>query len=285
MIEADLVVGRQAAAATTTGAVASMAEGDSTVPGDQFAGTKPPSKNRLAPPPVLLPDDDFGLPGTTQAPAGADAAEGSAAAITSLSGTPVSASAGAGTPSFLQPFAQQQQQQQQRPPLQPLQAYAGASAVSPPPSNLPQPSSAFASGSSRKSSPAPSAGAAASTPAGAIQLGYPALDLPPNGSVKGPAQSGLHAGPDGQSTAQQLLSSLPGGADRLPAQLPGTGGYGEVLPLPPSGLPVESHLFGNAGAGLSWHRCAKLCGRLRERQDQDEQSKTTIHSLQEQPIA
>lgn len=262
MTAADLAIGHAAAAAGRT-----VAHADDAVPaagamfnsGDlaserRSQGEEAPCKKRLAPPPVPLSDKDCG-PSAIYVPASGAAAAAAAAATREVLGP---AESGTFSPS-----------QQQRL----MQPYAGAAAVAPPPSNLPQPSSSFASGSfSRRGSPAAAAGAAlsglpsASDPNSHL-MGPPAPVQQPDitqtgaqqqqmGISAGDAQPGAHFGVP--LSTEQLLNRLHGSTERQAAQLPGRsygqggGVYGAGLPMPPpaSGLPSESRLFSNADAGV-----------------------------------
>ncbi|KAK9905112.1 hypothetical protein WJX75_009845 [Coccomyxa subellipsoidea] len=274
MIAADLAIGQCAAAARTTGAndVGAEGAGPSNAGGHAASGealeAEAPSTERLAPPPIALSKENGFAGGALEVPASGAAAAAAAAASRDVFGLPGSSISG------MQLFGQAQQQLPRQ-----LQPYAGPAAVAPPPSNLPQPSSSFASGSfSRRGSPA---GAAASTPpsmpstSGQL-MGPPApVQQSDNAPALGQLQSAaleqqqraevlasgnmrpeMHFGVP--SSTQQLQSQLLGGANRQPAQQrpgqisgQGMGGYGAVLPTPPpaTGLPNESHLFGNTDAG------------------------------------
>ena len=289
MTAADLAIGQSAAAARTTSAhnVGAEGAGPSNAGGHAASGealeAEAPSTKRLAPPPIALSEENGFAGGALEVPASGAAAAAAAAATRDVFGLPGSSISG------MQLFGQAQQQLPRQ-----LQPYAGPAAVAPPPSNLPQPSSSFASCSfSRRGSPA---GAAASTPpsmpstSGQL-MGPPApVQQSDNAPAPGQLQSAAleqqqHAGVPASgsmrpemhfgvpSSTKQLQSQLLGGSSRQPAQQrpgqisgQGMGGYGAVLPtpLPATGLTNESHLFGNTDAGGShfypWTGSLDLCG-------------------------
>ncbi|BDA49482.1 probable telomerase-binding protein EST1A at N-terminal half [Coccomyxa sp. Obi] len=298
MAEADLANGQGTAAAGTTGPpdtegfVDGGGRGPSVADSQQLGATTA-SERRPAPPPMILPGDDGWVSGYTWVSGSTLQAQefGHPAAGTSSAGMPHGSSATGAVFSgpalgisggFAQLYWQEQQQQEQQQQEQQQQEqqqreqeqeqqrfpqpqpYAGAAAVAPPASNLPQPSSSFASGSfSRRGSPAAPTPPASSMPTSVSPSSQPlatsathhesTLQEQQEPAAPGAAQQGT------PSSAQQLLSGLLGGPDRQSAQLPpgqqnygqGAGGFGAAPPAPPlpSGLPLESRLFTNPDAG------------------------------------